>query len=70
VTPITDVFAQDDDFIRWHTHLEDIGAPTFTVALPSGQDLLDTLRYLEIPEEDVPHVLQLAPSPSSEPDMW
>jgi hypothetical protein len=70
VTAISDFFTQDDVFIHWHTHLEDIGAPPFTVTLPSGQDLLSTLRYLEIPEEDVPHVLRLAPSPSSNPELW
>lgn len=70
MTASSDIFTQDDVFIRWHTHLVEIGAPPFTVTLPTGQDLLNTLHYLEVPEEDVPHVLRLALSPKTDPELW
>lgn len=70
VMPISDIFAQDDAFNTWHTHLIEIGATPFPVALPSGEDLVRVLRYLEIPDEDIPDVVRLVPSPDSDPDMW
>ena len=70
VTPIPEIFAHDDVFDTWHTHLADIGAPPFPVVLPSGEDLVRTLRYLEIPGEDIPDVVRLVPSQDADPNTW
>lgn len=67
---LTDRFTQDDTFAAWKAHLEEIGPPREPVKLPDGDDLVSTLRYLEIPEEDIPDVVRLAPSPGSDPDAW
>jgi len=70
VAGLTDRFIHDDVFTHWRTHLEQIGPPEQPVTLPSGDELVATLRYLAIPEEDIPDVVRLAPSPESDPDAW
>lgn len=67
---LTDRFTHDDRFARWKAHLEQIGPPDTQVSLPTGDELVATLRYLEIPEDDIPDVVRLAPSPESDPDAW
>lgn len=64
------MFVHDDVFATWHAHLSEIGPPSIPASIPTGDDLLRTLRYLEIPEEDVSDVIRLAPSRNSDPDAW
>lgn len=66
----SDMFIHDGIFAAWHAHLSEIGAPPFPATIPTGNDLLHTLRYLEIPEEDISDVIRLAPSHDSDPDAW
>lgn len=70
MTSISDVFRQDDTFDTWKTHLDEIGPPEGEVSLTRGEELVHQLRYLEIPEEDIPEVVRLAPSPESDPELW
>src|SRR5699024_2690180 len=65
-----DHLAHDETLATWRSHLEEIGPPDAPVSLPTGDELLATLRYLEVPEEDIPDVVRLAPSPDSDPDAW
>lgn len=70
MTSIRDIFIQDEGFETWYGHLTEIGDPPFPVTLPSPAELPDTLRYLEIPEEDINDVIRLMPTPDDEPELW
>jgi len=70
VTSIADIFKQDETFHAWKAHLEEIGDLAGPVSLPTGDELKNRLRYLDIPEEDIADVMRLAPAPDTDPEMW
>jgi hypothetical protein len=70
VTPVSELFVPNDIFDAWKAHLECIGPPPCPVDLPAGDALEQRLRHLEIPEEDIPDVIRLAPSPEQDPELW
>lgn len=70
MTLVNDIFIQDEVFASWTEHLQEIGSPSAPVTLPTGDELVDRLRYLEIPDEDVPEIIRMAPSPESDADLW
>jgi len=70
VTVISDVFRQDDTFRAWEDHLAEIGPPEEEVSLATNEELVQQLRYLEIPEEDIPDVVRLAPSLETDAELW
>ncbi len=67
---LAQVFKQDDAFTQWIAYLDRTGPPADGVVLPQGANLVRTLRYLEIPEEDIPDIAQTVPSPDASPAMW
>lgn len=67
---LTDRFIHDDVFTTWRSHLDEIGPPPTPARLPTGDELIATLRYLDAPEEDIPDIVRFAPSPASDPDAW
>jgi hypothetical protein len=64
------IFAENEITAEWRAYLETLECPGITVTLPTGDELVRTLRYLEIPEEDIPDVVALAPSPLETPELW
>jgi hypothetical protein len=64
------IFAESDDTRVWIEHLEALSPPQRTVTLPTGSELHETLRYLEIPEEDIPDVAELASLLQEEKSTW
>jgi hypothetical protein len=67
---VADIFVQDDQYTAWKDHLLTIGPPPVPVVFPAGDHLLETLRYLEIPERDLEDVAATVPNPESKPDLW
>lgn len=70
VDALAHIFKHDDAFASWINYLNDIGPPAERVTIPQGENLVRTLRYLEVPEEDIPDIAQTVPSPESSPEMW
>lgn len=69
-TIIADVFKQDEGFTSWLDYLDEIGSPPEPVSLPAGPAMERVLRYLEIPEDDIPDVIRTTPSPDTTPELW
>lgn len=64
------IFADTDVSRTWIEHLESLSPPDRAVTLPAGDDLQATLRYLEIPDEDIPDVMTLAHRVQQENEVW
>lgn len=64
------IFVDTDETSAWRSHLEVLKPPPTPVSLPSGEALVETLRYLDIPEEDIPHVVRTAPDRHTTPELW
>jgi hypothetical protein len=64
------IFAETDDTKVWIEHLEALSPPQRPVTLPTGSELHETLRYLEIPEEDIPDVVELASRLQEDKSVW
>lgn len=64
------IFVDNEDTQAWMEYLRSLSPPPSPVALQRGESLLDTLHYLEIPEEDIPDVLALVDTLAADPDLW
>lgn len=64
------IFADNDETRSWTEYLETLTAPATAVILPTGDDFQLTLRYLDVPEEDIDDVIATAPDPEKDPEIW
>lgn len=64
------IFAENDETQSWTAYLETLAPPARKVVLPEGEELNATLRYLEIPEEDLADVSALAMALRDDERLW
>lgn len=64
------IFVENDELTTWTNYLRSLTAPERPVTLPSGDGLLAELRYVEIPDEDIPAVVELAEKLHADSDLW
>lgn len=64
------IFVENEETAAWRTYAMGLDAPERQVTLPTGDELLRTLEYLEIPAEDIPDVVASVPSPEGDTDLW
>lgn len=64
------IFVENDDLQTWTTYLRGLTPPPRAVSLPAGDELLEDLRYVEIPEEDIPAVVALANRLREDEGLW
>ncbi len=64
------IFVENDDLSTWTDYLRSLTPTDRRVTLPTGDDLLTDLRYVEIPEDDIPAVVELAEKLRDDEDLW
>lgn len=64
------IFADTDETRSWTAYLRELSPPDGEVTLPEGAELEATLRYVEIPEEDIPEVMRQAEVIRADADLW
>lgn len=64
------IFAETEQTADWRDYLKELNYRHVTVSLPDGDELLEALRYLEIPEEDVPAVVDQSARVRGDKELW
>ncbi len=67
---LRELLYHDESTREWLAHLDEIGAPSFTVSLPRPDDAAPVFLDLAVPHDEVDKLIWLMPDPVRTPGMW
>lgn len=67
---LLDTLRKNETQSAWLDYLAGLGDPTFPIELPDDDETAAVLRELEVPEEDIPAILDSRPDRERHPDQW
>ena len=62
--------AADQELAAWLDAVSTLDSSDIDIVLPEGDDLTETLRWLQVPESAIPEIAGARPHPSRHPEGW